>query len=389
MLRTVAGGAELNKEIDSLTTKLPLTRDEIASTAQGLAQAGLRGKALTGWLERSAEWAARIKFGPNFREQMLSLPEQAKVLQVNLRNTFGGLKVEGLLEALQKMGTLLSDGTESGKAIKAIFEDLFQPIVDGITAAEPKIERFFLYLEIFALRAYIALKPHAKLIGEIGLAFVAAGALLTSSALIAGIIALTAVLAPFAVAAWAATLPVLAFMAAVAVGIAVGYGLVKLFDLISEHLNGIGAEFAAIGSAIIDGLVNGIKAAGGAVWDALKAVVGGAIDKVKGLLGIASPSKVFAEIGMNTGEGMAQGVDASSPGVQSSLESMTSPPASADVGSKPQSATSSNSISDAVFNFYGVEGAENAIERFNDMLTRFVEGDAAQIGAAGTQGVTA
>ena len=130
MLRSSKGGAELSKEIDSLTAKLPLTRDEIAGTAQQLAYAGLRGKALNDWLQRSAEWAARIKFGPNFREQMLSLSEQSKVLQLNLRQTFGGLKVESLLEALQKMGTIIGQSTESGKALKEVFESLFQPIVE-------------------------------------------------------------------------------------------------------------------------------------------------------------------------------------------------------------------------------------------------------------------
>jgi hypothetical protein len=387
MLRTAAGSEALTKEIDSLTGTLPLTREEIAGTAQQLAYAGLRGKALNDWLQRSAEWAARIKFGPNFRQEMLALPEQAKVLQLNLRQTFGGLKVESLLEALQKMGTLLSDSTESGKAIKGVFESLFQPIVDGLTEAEPKIERFFLQLEIWALKALIAIKPHASLILKIGEAFVIAGVILTGSALIAGIIALTAVLIPFAVAAWAATLPVLAVVVAV---VALGAAVYQFSKLLKE-LEGfdLGKALFATGTALIKGLVDGIKAAGSAVWDALSGIVGGAVDKVKALLGIHSPSLVFQAIGENTGAGMAIGVDSSAGRVQSSLESMVSPPDQAAGGSTSKSSSSSNSISGNTFIFNGVAGAEDAESRFSELLTRFVEGDAAQLGAAGTQGVSA
>jgi hypothetical protein len=34
-----------------------------------------------------------------------------------------------------------------------------------------------------------------------------------------------------------------------------------------------------------------------------------------------------------------------------------------------------------VFNFYGVQGAEDAVSRFGELLTSVLEGDAAQAGA--------
>ena len=375
MLRSSKGGAELSKEIDSLTAKLPLTRDEIAGTAQQLAYAGLRGKALNDWLQRSAEWAARIKFGPNFREQMLSLSEQSKVLQLNLRNTFGGLKIDPLLEALQKFGSLLSDSTESGKAIKSVFESLVQPLVDALVAAEPKIERFFLHLEILALKALIAIKPWGSTIATI-LESIGIAALILTGVLALAVAAIIYVL----------SVPMLLLAEAV-------FLIGKLFAL-AKFLAGVAVDlvnaFVDIGISLIDGLVDGIKRAGSKVWDALKAVVGGAVHKVRDLLIINSPSKVFAEIGMSTGEGMAQGVEASSPMVQSSLESMTAPPeVRGGQPAAPASSSSGANMSGAIFNFYGVEGAENAVARFGEMLTRFVEGDAAQLGAAGTQGVAA
>lgn len=64
-----------------------------------------------------------------------------------------------------------------------------------------------------------------------------------------------------------------------------------------------------VGKDIIRGLVNGIKSLPGAVGDALKGVAGGAVKGVKGLLGIGSPSKVFAEIGSNVVKGFVLGVE--------------------------------------------------------------------------------
>lgn len=63
-----------------------------------------------------------------------------------------------------------------------------------------------------------------------------------------------------------------------------------------------------IGRAIIDGLIRGLKSLAGAVKDTVKGIAGGAVKGVKGLLGIGSPSKVFAEIGANVVQGFVDGI---------------------------------------------------------------------------------
>ncbi len=66
-----------------------------------------------------------------------------------------------------------------------------------------------------------------------------------------------------------------------------------------------------IGKNIIQGLVDGIMAAPGAVWNALKSVVMAGLDGVRGLLRINSPSRVFMDLGRSTTEGMTLGIDKS------------------------------------------------------------------------------
>lgn len=71
---------------------------------------------------------------------------------------------------------------------------------------------------------------------------------------------------------------------------------------------GIGSWLLSAGQDLINGLVRGIQNAGGAVMDAIGGVVNGAIDWAKGLLGIASPSKVFTAIGKFTIQGLTNGI---------------------------------------------------------------------------------
>lgn len=62
------------------------------------------------------------------------------------------------------------------------------------------------------------------------------------------------------------------------------------------------------GKDIIQGLIDGIKNMASSVTDAVTGVVDGAINWAKKKLGIASPSKVFKEIGEDTGEGFQIGI---------------------------------------------------------------------------------
>ncbi len=104
------------------------------------------------------------------------------------------------------------------------------------------------------------------------------------------------------------------------------------------------------------------------------------------MLGIASPSKVFAEIGGYTGEGMAEGVEDSSGGVHSALTSMVEPPAvsraSASAGGGSAGGGAAPNFDGAIFNFHGVKDAADAADKFGEVLLRILEGDVASLGEA-------
>jgi phage-related protein len=78
--------------------------------------------------------------------------------------------------------------------------------------------------------------------------------------------------------------------------------------MIGTLLGAIPQFFNAAGE-IIAGFVRGLWENGPkAIGDAFSGIIGGAIEGVKGLLGIRSPSKVFEEIGENVGQGLVNGM---------------------------------------------------------------------------------
>lgn len=62
------------------------------------------------------------------------------------------------------------------------------------------------------------------------------------------------------------------------------------------------------GRDVVQGLVNGVASMAGAVAREVNKIIGGLSSGVKKLLGIASPSKVFADIGKNVMLGLGQGI---------------------------------------------------------------------------------
>lgn len=91
-------------------------------------------------------------------------------------------------------------------------------------------------------------------------------------------------------------------------------------------VRGFIGRFRSVGSDLVRGLINGITNMAGNVAAKARDVVSGAVDAAKSALGIASPSKVFMEIGEYTGDGMVKGLDRKARDVNASMTHMVQPP---------------------------------------------------------------
>ena len=67
-------------------------------------------------------------------------------------------------------------------------------------------------------------------------------------------------------------------------------------------------DLVQTGKDIISGLINGIISMGSALWDTAKGIGKSIKDSITGFLDIHSPSRVMMEVGMYTGQGLAEGI---------------------------------------------------------------------------------
>ncbi len=80
-------------------------------------------------------------------------------------------------------------------------------------------------------------------------------------------------------------------------------------ETLLEWFTGLPDAFSTIGSNIVEGLWNGISAMGGWLYSKVQNFISDMVSTVTEFLGIASPSKVFAEIGGFTMAGLAEGIE--------------------------------------------------------------------------------
>lgn len=81
-------------------------------------------------------------------------------------------------------------------------------------------------------------------------------------------------------------------------------------------------DLIQVGKDIINGLVKGIDSMGDAVWKKVEGIADGITSTAKRVLGIKSPSRVFKQIGLWTGEGLVIGLNESSPKVNQAMSNI-------------------------------------------------------------------
>lgn len=135
-----------------------------------------------------------------------------------------------------------------------------------------------------------------------------------------------AALAPLASKVWAVVSPIGKLAAAFAAGYAVGTLLSKGIDALLSKLLGVPTSLGsviydivqavkdvpqrmmAIGGQIIDGLLQGMRQRWAALKESVTGIASGIAQTVRGVLGIRSPSRVFAEMGGYLMSGLQQGI---------------------------------------------------------------------------------
>jgi len=401
-----------NDQLEDLAAKLQAAKTPADRMAGALADAALQEAALgKGGADKfianiTASKGAvtglanstRLALGGIVAQQLRGIDAQGANLKRNFSSLFSGLNIEPVLAGLERLGALFDQNTAAGQAIKFLFESVFQPLIDQADKAAIVIESFALGFLIGMTKLYIALKPVAKAIAEFfgfndpttanTLDMVKTAGEFVASAFVAFIGILGALGVALGVVVTILNLPVIALAAlSVAVyqaGSAIIGGFMSAWGAVRDFLTGF--SLVEVGINIIKGLADGLLNAGPAVLKAITGVVSDAIGAAKHLLGIASPSKVFAEIGGYTGEGFAGGVDDSAPEAQAAMSNMVDPgPAAAKAGGAGAAASGASSSSAPtvhIENLYlaGEKASDAETQSLSEALTRLIRGDAAALG---------
>jgi hypothetical protein len=108
--------------------------------------------------------------------------------------------------------------------------------------------------------------------------------------------------------------------------------IASMADSMASMATDLGSAAVDIGTNIVAGIVGGLES--GRAW--IVATVAGLgetiISTVKGVLGIASPSKVMAQMGQHTADGFAVGLDRGSDGVDRAMAAVVEPPGAGAAG---------------------------------------------------------
>ena len=79
-------------------------------------------------------------------------------------------------------------------------------------------------------------------------------------------------------------------------------------DMILGAIGDLGSLLYDTGANLVNGFINGVQSMANSLIESVKGPINDAIQAAKNLLGIASPSKVFRQIGRYTSEGLALGI---------------------------------------------------------------------------------
>lgn len=343
--------SDMQAAIDRVSASVSISRERVSGYATQLYQAGLRGDNLAAALEGSAikasalgdqaggafaSWAGDLaltggnvkrlsedvknRFGGIVQKQMKSLEVSQMKMREGFDSLFTGLNIEAFLNALYRVRNLFSQSTESGRALKTIMGVMLKPLLDAVTAGLTYVRRFYKQMVIGALEitiAYLTVRNWfrktfggesvdtlKRFFGTIqwGRTFVY---ILAAAAL--------AMAAGFVAATW----PILLTGAAI-------WGVItivqQLYDLWTQ------IDWKELGLAILQGIGDGILAGWDWAVSKMKELALALQNTFKDVQLIASPSRVFADLGKELPRGVTQGIKEGSPEAQKSAAEMVSTP---------------------------------------------------------------
>lgn len=263
------------------------------------------------------------KLGGQAAKKLLDLDVQIAKFKDNISHMFQDVNVTPFLEGLKSVLSIFDSSSTSGKVLKTVLTEVFNSLFAVAGKVLPYVKYFLEQLIIAGLKLYISLKPAIASLKKMFDGPSDNGAKKAIDFVVASIaLAVKEV-------AWLVIATVAFYEGTIKAYEGVAAAFQAVVDFGSKAISFIEGLFsggADIAGNFIDGLVSGIESGAGLVIDAVKGLGTSAMGAIKGVLGIASPSKEMAKLGGHTAAGFAQGVDKGSGGAQEAMGDMVTPP---------------------------------------------------------------
>jgi hypothetical protein len=393
--------SELQAAIDRVSATSALGRSEISGYAERLHRMGLRGEDLTQALEGTAitasvlgdRWASRfagmtaaaIRTGGSVRaladdvrgrlggvaaRQAIGLTAQLNRLREGLGGLFDRVDIEPLLRGLDRITSLFSRGSVLSEAWGRIFGDVFGTLIGGSEDAGGAIAAML-------LRATTAAVRFDTFIIRIntGIRSIANTEFLPN--LLPGVTAANTLSMAWNGLTFAGDRLWLALQPPPRAGNTEAF-LLRLGGIADTVRSGVDSlADGSLGTALVDGLVTGIAAGRTRVVSAIASLATEATTALQDALGIRSPSRVFARLGVEIPRGVAMGVETGTRAASSAVDTMGAGLGrgfdEVPAGGAVTNATSSTSIGPFYLQLAG-DSARAQAESLRDQLAEILEG---------------
>lgn len=408
--------ADMQKSLDRIAPTVSIARGELAQLQMQLYQGGLRAKTLDTVLEAAAikqsalgsaagsafagfatavhyaggsvnRMAQDIKnrFGDVVQRQMKSLEVQALKTKEAYDSMFSDVDIEPFLTANKRLNDIFTQNTAAGKALKAMITSWVQPLMNGITSVMVWWRRFVKQIIIGVTEieiAWLTLRnagkrafgwiPDSENVLTRFFKAVSWGRVV--------VYVLAAAMLKLAITTAIAVWPWLLFAAAVWGAFEI---ITQVWDLLME------IDWQDVGRNIINGIVEPIIKAEDWVVKQVKDLATAMTGAFKSALGIQSPSKVFAELGLQIPAGVRQGIEQGSPAANAAAAKTVTPPnaptvAPVDAGNAKPAAPSRGDVSITIQQVTVSAGSgepKAMATAFRRELESVLQGLAVQIGA--------
>lgn len=362
-----AAGRQAQAAVTAVASHSSLGRDVIAEYAGQLLQAGVSGDNLQAALRAVATTAAvsgkeaaaatvkqmgaldqtsgavdRLgkkiddRLGKAAAAAMLDSEVQAKKLHENIASMFVGIETSGLDSAKMRLTELFSATSASGQALRDLIAPLAQGLVDGVarftdafTIGMIKVLTWTAELDTAWMdlqSALIDLVPKSLRDSvdatQLGLAALATAAWVVVPAAWAAAPALWAMASGLAATAAGAVATAAPFIAA---GAAI-YSVINTARLLYDLFVELKPEIADFGRAAMKGLVKGFTDSIASIRESVGKVVGAISGTFKSLMGIRSPSTLFASHGKMLVAGLNAGIEGAKPALDRQIKGLVEHP---------------------------------------------------------------